>query len=306
VNDIVSRMIDTQLLLFLYLLCGVYLSKRRLIREDNREALVRLMMDVTMPLMVVDAFNKPMTREEIFSSFFVMAVAFAGCVVTGLIGLVLWRNQPENKKKVLMYASMFSNAGNAGLPIVSLVFGPTGVFLASMYLIPPRILQWTVGLSLFVKPKKGGWVKNVLLNPMVITIYIGVFMMTTGWYITGVFASAIDSLGSMTSPLSMILIGATLANMNPKVLLDKSVLYTSFFRLIAFPVLIALLLKPFGLEPMIVNVCVILLAMPVASNTAAMAERYGGDYKFASAVVSVSTLLSVVTVPIITWFIQMI
>ena len=299
-------MIDTQLLLFIYLLCGVYLSKRRLIREDNRTALVRLMMDVTMPLMVVDAFNKPMTREEIFSSFFVMAVAFAGCVVTGLIGLFLWKNQPDNKKKVLMYASMFSNAGNAGLPIVSLVFGPTGVFLASMYLIPPRILQWTVGLSLFVKPQKGGWVKNVLLNPMVITIYIGVFMMATGWYITGVFATAIDTLGSMTSPLSMILIGATLANMNPKVLLDKSVLYTSFFRLIAFPVMIAFMLRPFGLDPMVMNICVILLAMPVAANTAAMAERYDGDYKFASAVVSVSTLLSVVTVPVITWFIQMI
>lgn len=305
-NDIVSRMIDTQLLLFLYLLCGVYLSKRRLIREDNRTALVRLMMDVTMPLMVVDAFNKPMTREEIFSSFFVMAVAFAGCVVTGLIGLVLWKNQPDNKRKVLMYASMFSNAGNAGLPIVSLVFGPTGVFLASMYLIPPRILQWTVGLSLFVKPEKGGWVKNVLLNPMVITIYIGVFMMATGRYITGVFATAIDNLGSMTSPLSMILIGATLANMNPKMLLDRSVLVTSFFRLIAFPVMIAFMLKPFGLDPMVMNICVILLSMPVAANTAAMAERYGGDYKFASAVVSVSTLLSVVTVPVITWFIQMI
>ena len=299
-------MIDTQLLLFIYLLCGVYLSKRKLIREDNRTALVRLMMDVTMPLMVVDAFNKPMTREEIVSSFFVMAVAFAGCVVTGLIGLVLWKSQPENKKKVLMYSSMFSNAGNAGLPIVSLVFGPTGVFYASMYLIPPRILQWTVGLSLFVKPEKGGWVKNVLLNPMVITIYIGVFMMATGWYITGVFATAIDSLGSMTSPLSMILIGATLANMNPKVLLDKSVLGTSFCRLILFPVLIAFMLKPFGLDPVVMNICVILLAMPVAANTAAMAERYGGDYKFASAVVSVSTLLSVVTVPIITWFIQMI
>ena len=305
-NDIVSRMIDTQLLLFLYLLCGVYLSKRRLIREDNRTALMRLMMDVTMPLMVVDAFNKPMTREEIFSSFFVMAVAFAGCVVTGLIGLVLWKNQPDNKRKVLMYASMFSNAGNAGLPIVSLVFGPTGVFLASMYLIPPRILQWTVGLSLFVKPQKGGWVKNVLLNPMVITIYIGVFMMATGRYITGVFATAIDNLGSMTSPLSMILIGATLANMNPKVLLDRSVLVTSFFRLIAFPVMIAFMLKPFGLDPMVMNICVILLAMPVAANTAAMAERYGGDYKFASAVVSVSTLLSIITVPVITWFIQMI
>lgn len=305
-NDIVSRMIDTQLQLFLFMLCGIYLSKRRLIREDNREALVRLMMDVTMPLMVLDAFNKPTTREEILSSLWVMVIAFIGCAVTGLIGLLLWRSQPDNKKKVLMYASMFSNAGNAGLPIISLVFGPTGVFYASMYLIAPRILQWTVGLSLFVKPEKGGWVKNVLLNPMVVMIYIGVIIMATGRQITGVFAEAIDSVGSMTSPLSMILIGATLANMNPRMLLDKTVLVVSFFRLIAFPALFAFLLKPLNVDPMMMNVCVILLAMPAASNTAAMAERYGGDYKFASACVSVSTLLSIVTVPMITWLIQMI
>lgn len=305
-NDIVSRMIDTQLQLFLFMLCGIYLSKRRLIREDNREALVRLMMDVTMPLMVLDAFNKPTTREEILSSLWVMVIAFIGCAVTGLVGLLLWRSQPDNKKKVLMYASMFSNAGNAGLPIISLVFGPTGVFYASMYLIAPRILQWTVGLSLFVKPEKGGWVKNVLLNPMVVMIYIGVIIMATGRQITGVFAEAIDSVGSMTSPLSMILIGATLANMNPRMLLDKTVLVVSFFRLIAFPTLFAFLLKPLNADPMMMNVCVILLAMPAASNTAAMAERYGGDYKFASACVSVSTLLSIVTVPMITWLIQMI
>ena len=299
-------MIDTQLQLFLFMLCGIYLSKRRLIREDNREALVRLMMDVTMPLMVLDAFNKPTTREEILSSLWVMVIAFIGCAVTGLVGLLLWRSQPDNKKKVLMYASMFSNAGNAGLPIISLVFGPTGVFYASMYLIAPRILQWTVGLSLFVKPEKGGWVKNVLLNPMVVMIYIGVIIMATGRQITGVFAEAIDSVGSMTSPLSMILIGATLANMNQRMLLDKTVLVVSFFRLIAFPTLFAFLLKPLNADPMMMNVCVILLAMPAASNTAAMAERYGGDYKFASACVSVSTLLSIVTVPMITWLIQMI
>lgn len=299
-------MIDTQLLLFLYMLCGVYLSKRKLVREDNRGALVRLMMDVAIPLMILDAFNKPASKEEIISSFYVMAIAFAGCVITGLIGLLLWKGQPENKKKVLMYASMFSNAGNAGLPIISLVFGPEGVFYASMYLIPPRILQWTVGLGMFVKPEKGGWVKNVLFNPLVIVVYIGIFMMATGTQITGVFGLAIDNLGSMSSPLSMILIGATLAAMNPRVLLDKSVLFTSFFRLFAFPMLIALMLKPMNMDPMLMNICIILLAMPVASNTAAMAERYGGDYKFASAVVSVSTLLSVVTVPIITWLVQMI
>ena len=299
-------MINTQLLLFLYMLCGFIVSRLKIIREDNRGVLVRLLMDVAMPMMVLNAFNKPTTREEILSSLFILLIAFLGCVVTGLLGLLLWRGQPDGKRKVLMYGSMFSNAGNAGLPILSLVFGSTGVFYGSMYLIPPRILQWTVGLGMFVKPEKGGWVKNVLLNPMVVTIYIGAVLMITQWQIPGVFGTAIANLGSMTGPLSMILIGATLAHMDWKMLLDKTVLLISFFRLIAFPLLFAVLLKLIHADEMATNLCVILLAMPVASNTAAMAERYGGDHVFASACVSVSTLLSVVTVPAITWLIQLI
>lgn len=305
-NEIVSRMVNTQLLLFLYMFCGFCISRAGIIREDNRTVLVRLLMDVAMPMMVLDAFNRPTTREEILSSVWVIVIALLGCVITGLIGLMLWKNQPENRKEVLMYASMFSNAGNAGLPIISLVFGPVGVFYASMYLIPPRILQWTVGLGLFVKPEKGGWVKNVLLNPMVVMIYIGAFLMATQWQIPGVFGTAISNLGDMTAPMSMILIGATLAHIDWKMLMDRSVLVTSLFRLIVFPLLFAVALKLCRVDELTMNICVILLAMPVASNTAAMAERYGGDYVFASACVSVSTLLSILTVPVITWFIQQI
>ena len=305
-NEIVSRMVNTQMLLFLYMFCGFCISRAGIIREDNRTVLVRLLMDVAMPMMVLDAFNRPTKREEILSSVWVIVISLLGCVITGLIGLMLWKNQPENRKKVLMYASMFSNAGNAGLPIISLVFGPVGVFYASMYLIPPRILQWTVGLGLFVKPEKGGWVKNVLLNPMVVMIYIGAFLMATQWQIPGVFGTAISNLGDMTAPLSMILIGATLAHIDWKMLMDRSVMVTSLFRLIVFPLLFAVALKLCRVDELTMNICVILLAMPVASNTAAMAERYGGDYVFASACVSVSTLLSILTVPVITWFIQQI
>ena len=304
-NEIVSRMINTQLLLFLYMLCGVIVAKIGIIRDNNRQVVVRLLMDVAMPMMVLSAFNKPTTAEDIRASFLVMLIALAGCVVTGLIGKVIWRKEPENKRKVLMYASMFSNAGNAGLPILKLVFDDVGVFMGSMYLIPPRILQWTVGLGFFVRPQKGSWVRNVLLNPMVVTIYIGAVLMATGWQIPGVFGSAITNLGNMTAPLSMILIGATLSGMNLKMLLDKSVLLVSALRLLIFPMLFAVGLKVLGTDLTTMNICVILLAMPVASNTAAMAERYGGDYVFASACVSVTTLLSVLTVPLVTWLAQL-
>ena len=305
-NEIVGRMIDTQLLLFLYMLCGVIVSRLRIIRDDNREVLVRLLMDVAMPMMVLSAFNKPTSLEEIKSSLLVIVIAAAGCLVAWALGLVLWRKSPENKRKVLLYATMFSNAGNAGLPVINLVFGPTGVFYASMYLIPPRILQWTVGLGFFLKPKKGAFVKNVLLNPMVVVVYIGFILMAFNWQIPGVFGTAISRLGDMTGPLSMILIGATLSQMKPGALLDRAVLAVSALRLLILPLLAAVALRLLQVDAMTMNICVILLAMPVASNTASIAERYGGDYVFASACVSVSTLLSVVTVPFVTWLIQMI
>lgn len=305
-NDIVNRMISTQLLLFIYMLCGVIIRRAGIIRNDNRQGVVRLLMDVAMPMMVLSAFNNPVTANEIRSSLWIMAIALAGCVVTGIIGRFAWRNQPESKRKVLMYGSMFSNAGNAGLPVVSLVFGPMGVFLASMYLIPPRILQWTVGLGLFIKPQKGGWVRNVLLNPMVVVVYIGFILMAFNWQIPGVFGTAIENIGAITGPLSMILIGATLSDINVRVLLDKAVWLISFLRLIAFPALFVLILKLLGADTMTMNIGVILLAMPVASNTAAISERYGGDHVFASVCVSVSTLLSVITVPAITWLIQLV
>ena len=305
-TDIVSRMIDTQLLLFLYMLCGVIVSKIGIIRDDNRGVLVRVLMDVAMPMMVLNAFNKPTDPEALRASILVMVIAAASCFVTWGIGTLLWRRQPDNKRKVLMYASMFSNAGNAGLPVLNQVFGPEGVFYGSMYLIPPRILQWTVGMGFFLKPKKGAFVKNVLLNPMVVVVYIGFILMAFNWQIPGVFGTAIANLGAMTSPLAMILIGATLAKMKPRALLDPVVLLVSALRLIVFPLAAALTLKALGVDQMTMNLCVILLAMPIASNTAAMAERYGGDYVFASACVSVSTLLSVVTVPLITWIVQLI
>ena len=90
-NEIVSRMINTQLLLFLYMLFGVIVAKARIIRDDNRQVVIRLLMDVAMPMMVLAAFNKQTTAEEIKASFLVMLIALAGCVVTGLIGKFIWR-----------------------------------------------------------------------------------------------------------------------------------------------------------------------------------------------------------------------
>lgn len=307
-NEVVSRMINTQALLFLYMLAGIAVSKMRIITNENRKVLVRLLMDVCVPMMVLDAFNRTYTAEEIRSSMVIMALSAVFCVLTGALGLLLWRGQDKARKPVLQFATMFSNAGIAGLPVISLVYGEMGLFYASMYLIPPRILQWTYGVSMFTTGKEGGergsFVKNVLLNPVVIIVYIGFIMLVTGTSIPGVPGAAIAGIGDMTAPMSMMLLGATLANMNLRMLFDRSVLAITGLRLLALPALSVLMLSVTGIDPLIISVSTTLLAMPIATNSATIAERYGGDYVFASACVSVSTLLSVVTVPVVTWFVQ--
>ncbi len=305
--DVVNRMITTQALLFFYMLVGAVIFRAGVVKTEHRPSLVRLLMDVCIPCMVLHAFDTEYTEDDLRKSVVILVVAVAVCIVSALLGMFLWRNQPQKRRAALRYGTAFSNAGTAGLPVVYLVFGNLGVFYASMYLIPPRIFQWTWGLSLFADTKeKGGWVKNVLLNPVVVVVYIGLAMMIFNFRLPTILGTAMENISSMTAPLSMILIGGTLSTMKPKSLLDKDALCITFIRLLVLPLLAGFVLKLLPVDTLIASVAVTLVAMPVAANTATLAERYDGDVAFASVCVSVSTLLSVVTVPFVTWLIQIV
>ncbi|MGI6189627.1 MAG: AEC family transporter, partial [Caldicoprobacteraceae bacterium] len=112
--------------------------------------------------------------------------------------------------------------------------------------------------------------------------------------------NAASMVGSMTSPLSMLIVGALLANLPFKEMFRGFPVYLgSFVRLIAMPLLFYLILKPFSIPADILNISVILTAMPAAVNTVIFAEKYGGDSELASRIVGISTVLSVMTIPLI-------
>ena len=119
-----------------------------------------------------------------------------------------------------------------------------------------------------------------------------------GGTLDGVAATAIRSIGDMTGPLAMMIIGASLAEQNARELLDLDVLLVSLMRLVVMPLIALAALRLAGVDETLVQVTVILLAMPVAYTTAILAERYNANYHFASKCVCLSTLLSLVTVPL--------
>ena len=298
--EVFQKMLTTQALMFIYILIGVIISKTKILKPEGRSSYIGLLIYVTLPCMILNAFMQDVSMAELISAGQAMLLSAGCCLMSWLLGKLLWRKETTERRAVLEFATMFSNAGNAGLPIVSLVFGTTGVFYASFYLIPIRVLMWTVGVSLFITGEKKSRLKTLLLNPSLLAVFIGLPLMLMRVKLPTVLSTAISNVGSMTGPLSMIIIGASLADMKPRDMLEKDVFLVSGVRLILVPMLAMVVMRLLGVQPLLWQVAVTLLAMPAAANTAILAEMYGRDHTFAAKCVFISTILSFITVPCLT------
>ena len=209
-------------------------------------------------------------------------------------------------QKVLRFTATFSNCAFMGYPVLYSIYGKAGIFYASIFVVPFIIALWTAGVLIFKGDHdvKNSWMK-VLVNPGILAVALGILMFFSGWRFSGPLVRAFDLLGSTTTPIAMILIGSTLAEVRFKSLLSgSSVYYAAFIRLIAIPLAVLGLLMLCGVRGTVLGVCVISAGMPAAANTAAFAESFGSDAVFASRCVFVSTLLSIFTVPAIISFVQ--
>lgn len=292
-----SRMLSTQALMLIYILLGAIGSKTGLIRKEGRPTLINLLIDITLPCMILHSFERQVSKAELIIAGQALLISAACCLAAYGLSRIIWRKQSPARRAVLEFGTVFSNAGNAGLPVVALVFGDTGVFYTSFFLIPIRVLMWTLGLSLFVPGKgKGKW-RALALNPSLLVVIVGLGMMLIPFHLPQVVSTAIANVGDMTGPLSMMLIGASLAEMKAKDALDGGAWALAVVRLAAMPLLCFFTLRLLGTDTLLTCVAATLLAMPAAANTAILAEKYGRDHAFAAKCVFVTTLLSLITAP---------
>ncbi len=299
--DIFARMVSTQTVLFLMILLGVIVRKAGIITPQTRGSYNLFLLNVTLPAMILNSFLGETDAGRIAQAGTIIAVSAGFSLSAYAAGVLLWRRRPQPQRSVLAFATTFTNSGNAGLPVVQMVFGDTGTFLASVFMIPARVMMWTVGIALFI-PAAGSAnrIRKLLLNPSVLVVFLGIPMMLLGLRLPDSLAVAVRRVGDITGPLSMVLIGTTLAELPIREAFCRDAWLLTGLRLVALPLLFLSLLRLLGAEPMVIAVAVTLSAMPVASNTVVLSERYGADYHLAGKCVFVSTLLSLFTVPLLT------
>lgn len=298
------KMVTTQSVLFIYLAVGYYCRKANIFTNETRSKLTDFVVLITLPCMVFKSFDMEFSTDSLVQGGVILLIAAVMAVVALVLGKFLYNKFEHREKCIMQYGTLVTNSGFAGLPIVSGAFGDEGLFLGSLFIIPTRILMWSAGLSLFTT---GGsrWdrAKKVLTNPSIIAVFIGLIWMIFQLPLPGFIDTAVDKLGDCTSPLAMALVGAILADVSIKGVWEPKAMYLVLVRQIILPVICLFSLKAIGLDELTIGVSVTLSGMPIGSTTAILAQKYGADAQFASKCVFISTVTSLITVPVLTLFI---
>ena len=300
--DSFFNMVDVQTILFIYLAIGFFCCKRGIFTNEVRDKLTDFVVFITLPCMIFESFNMTFSLEALEQGAVALLIALAMAMVALLLGKVLYNRFPYEEKSILQYGTLVSNSGFAGLPVVSGAYGDEGLFLGSLFIIPTRILMWSAGISLFTQADSKDAFKKVMTNPGIIAVELGLVRMLLQIPLPHFLDTAVDNLGACTSPLAMALVGAILADVPLKTVIDLRGFYLVAVRQLLLPGLCLASLALLGVDPLTVGVSVALTGMPIGSTTAILAQKYGANAQFASKCVFLSTLTSLVTVPILTLF----
>lgn len=295
-----STIITQIIVLFLIMVVGFFARKRNIINDQVNKGLTEFLLNITLPFMIITSFNFNFSFDMLQKSGAVLVYTLCIFLISYIIGRILFRKYPQDIKSVLMFSAMFSNCGFMGFPVIQNIYGKEGVFYAALFNMPFTILVWTVGIGLYSGEKDFSSIKRALLNPGTISVYIGLFLFVFSIKLPAFIYNTLEMVGGMTTPLSMIVIGAMLGGMNIReVFTSLPSYYSTLVRLIIVPLVVFAMLKLLGASGMSFGVLVLISAMPVAANTAIMSEKYGANSGFASKCIFISTVLSAVTIPFI-------
>lgn len=294
-----SGLFEMQGMLFLVMILGLVLRRKGIVQESGKSLLTDLVINVTLPASILKSFQMEFNRQILSSCLVICVVAVLIQIGSYLLGMILYPGFPDNRKKVLQYATICSNAGILGNPIAEGIFGGLGLLYASIYVIPQRVFMWSVGLTYFTEaPDKKTLVRKVLSHPCIVSVFIGFILMVWQIPLPGFLNLTVKTVANANTFLAMMLVGTILAEVPIRELPNRATIYYSFVRLFLVPFLVFAGCRLGQVDSLVTGVSVVLSGMPAASVTAVMASKYGKDEIFATKCVVLTTLLSMLTVPV--------
>ncbi len=294
--EIVAALLPQIMMMFIIMGIGYVMIIKKLFTEETMKQLSWFLVNIVIPCVLFTSFLREFQVEE-FKQFF---LAFLMSVVGIGIGIV-YSNLFFKKEDFLeKFAIIFSNASFIGIPIILSLFGHEALFFLSAYIVAFVLSVFTYGVYLISQKSSEIQVMKIIKNPNVIAIVLGFILYVLSVPIPGVLVNTMKSIGSMNTPLSMILLGAYLAKDKLHKLISNVKCYqVSLGRLVVVPLLTIGALYFFPGDGMLKMIVVVVNSVPSAVMLALFAELYDQDAVQGAQYVSFTTLACLITLPLI-------
>ena len=296
--------------LFLMIFMGFLIVKTGLLKDDDSKVLSKIVLYLIIPCVIINAFQVDYTMDTVKSLLTALAASvmlqIILLIIISVFGKLLHLNEVE------IASVYYSNSGNLIVPIVTFILGQEWVLYGCVFMSVQLIFLWTHCKKILSREPSYDW-KKIVLNINMISIFIGIVLFFTRIRLPEIIGNTLSAVGSMIGPASMFVTGMLFAGMNLKqIFANKRVYFISFLRLIAVPLLSLILLKFSHLASLSADgnqiMLIVFLAVitPSASTVTQMCQVYGNDSRYASAINVVTTLFSIITMPLMVMLFQMI
>ena len=300
----VNALSEQMVLLFVLIFVAYIASKVGLLPKNSNKVIADLVVNITNPATILYAVG---TSSHALSNTAVLGILGLTIVVLGgqmLLGSGYTKalRLKADTAGVYRFMLVFSNCGFLGYPVLRALYGDEAVFVASMYVLIFQILSFTYGVRQISAGSAASREFDIkkFCTPMVITSLLALILYLTNVRFHPMVLETLSLLDRITSPASMLVIGCVLASYPLKTIFGRWHVYLfCVVRLIVIPVIVWAILRLFITDSLILGVMVVLSAMPAATNTVLLTAKYGGDEPTAASGLFLSTLLSLITLPVL-------
>lgn len=292
----VVTLIQQILVMLAMMMVGVVLIRVKMINEDGVKQLSSIAMYVATPAVIIQAFAIQYSLEQLINAGW-MALFFSIAIV---ISMAVARAVCGKADRVGQYAVIFSNSGFVGIPIIAGLLGQEYVFYITITMAVGTFVMWTYGILLISGDRSNVSLKKIVTNPAVIALVIGMALFFAPVTLPSTVDQFLEGMANLNTGLAMIVLGANLGSSNLGLMFaDRRLYRASVLRLLVVPalVLITCLFMPVSFE--IRMVLLIVEACPCGAATSMLAQLYGGDYQYGTGLVIVTTLVSMITMPLV-------
>ena len=294
------------LALFIFLLIGYYMRKKDILTPDGSRAISWLVVNIAAPCMIVSGAlgdSDPISIQMLTHTVILCIFAYIGLIGASLLLPTLLRI-PKELHSIYQIMTIFTNIGFMGFPLLRAMYGPGSLVYASIGTVFYNLLFYTYGIRTIQKgsPHRVPFRMTNIINPGTLACLIALACAFLRPAVPTFVQTTVENLGALPASLAMIVIGASMGSVNFLDAFRRGELYlASAVRLLLIPLLTWLLLRPLGLDPVLLMTMVIVAACPAAVLVTVLSIQYGRDSVYTAEGTLQSTVLSMLTIPLLVW-----